>query len=311
MIAPNGVDREDDSIMKTWTTLGIGAVALGLWSMPARAGDAVKDLPGPIDSLQDLQDTGKMLFKIADENNDGEISQKEAIDAGNLLVGGFFFRADQNGDGVLSKAELRQARDQVLAQKPVLRVILQRAKANNPERANESAQNAAQGVMSLLDTNNDGQLQASELRQMVQTSVQGVFASTDTNRDGQLSPTEVNAAIVGAARAAAQAAFQKADSDRNGQLSQAEFDKALIEPANALFHLLDANNDGQISPQEAQTAERFIADRVRQFNVPEPANSARNLLRSGRKPSDVAPIPNINVTPPSAPTAPPATAPVQ
>ena len=46
---------------------------------------------GPIQNIQDLQDTGKLLFKLADTNNDGQISQKEATDAGNLLVGGFFF----------------------------------------------------------------------------------------------------------------------------------------------------------------------------------------------------------------------------
>ena len=51
--------------------------------------------------------------------------------------------------------------------------------------------------MSLVDTNNDGQLQATELRQTVQTGVQGLYAAADTNRDGQLTPTELNAAIAG------------------------------------------------------------------------------------------------------------------
>src|SRR5262245_53875319 len=40
------------------------------------------DIPGPIDSVRDLQDTAKMLFKMADTNNDGQISQKEAVDVG-------------------------------------------------------------------------------------------------------------------------------------------------------------------------------------------------------------------------------------
>ena len=35
-------------------------------------------VPGPIDSLQDLESTGRMLFKLADTNNDNFISQKEA-----------------------------------------------------------------------------------------------------------------------------------------------------------------------------------------------------------------------------------------
>jgi Ca2+-binding EF-hand superfamily protein len=288
-------------MMKMLGTVGMGALALGILALPARAADVQKDLPGPIDSLQDLQDTGKMLFKLADENNDGQISQKEATDTGNLLVGGFFFRADANGDGTLSKQELQQARDEVLAQKPVLRVLLMRAntnRANNagnaPGQPTSSIRSAGQGVMSLLDSNNDGQIQAAELRQMVQTSVQSLYAAADTNRDGQLSPSEVNAAVVGAARAAAQASFQKADTDGNGQLSQAEYDKAIIQPANAVFHMLDANGDNQISQQEAQSAQRFILNQIRMLNTPEPANSPRNLLQSGRTPGEVAPVPNFN-----------------
>jgi hypothetical protein len=125
------------------------------------------DAPGPIDSLQDLQDTGKMVFKLADANNDGQISQQEAIDAANLAVGGFFFRADANGDGVLSKDEARQAQAQFMAQSPLLRVFM----ANNPNLqaaaagnapAGTPAANAGQAIETLLDANNDGQLQASE-----------------------------------------------------------------------------------------------------------------------------------------------------
>ncbi len=101
----------------------VGTIALGLAATTALAADAQKDLPGPIDSLQDLQDSGKMLFKLADENNDGQISQREAVDAGNLLVGGFFFRADANGDGTLSKPEITDAETNTLAQRPILRFL--------------------------------------------------------------------------------------------------------------------------------------------------------------------------------------------
>ncbi|MHC5537122.1 EF-hand domain-containing protein [Singulisphaera rosea] len=273
--------------------LGIGALATGLFAAPARSDDAQKDIPGPIDSLQDLQDTGKMVFKLADENNDGQVSQKEATDAGNLLVGGVFFRADANGDGVLSKEELTQARDSVLAQKPILKFVVQKAKAANPAQANAATANVAQGAMSLLDSNNDGQIQANELRQLVQTSVQGVYAAADTNRDGQMSPMEVNAAVTGLIRSVAQATFRAADADGNGQLSQAEYDKAIVGPANAVFNVLDANGDGQISEQEAQSAQRIVANQIQMLQVPEPANSPRNLIRSGKSPEEVAPIPTI------------------
>jgi len=288
-------------MVNTFRMMGLSALALTMLTIPARAADAQKDLPGPIDSLQDLQDTGKMLFKLADDNNDGQISQKEAGDVGNLVVGGYFFRADANGDGALSKQEMQQARDQVLAQKPYLRVLMMRAKknqaagaANTPAQGNTGS--PAQGLLTLLDSNSDSQIQATELKQMVQTTVQSLFAAADTNRDGQMNPTEFNAAIAGAARSAVQAAFQKADSDSNGQLSQAEYDKAVVEPANAVFHMLDANGDGQISQQEFQTAERFLASQVRALNMPEAANSPRRLIESGRKPAEVAPVPNFNNT---------------
>lgn len=272
---------------------------------PARGAQATghpvganQDLPGPIDNLQDLEDAGKMLFKLADTNNDGQISQKEAIDAGDLLVGGFFFRADQNGDGTLTKEEAQQARDSLLQQKPLLRFVMQRVKSDtkaktNTGNSNTSANHPLRGVANLLDTNNDKKLEATELRQAVQTAVQGIYAAADTNRDGQLSPTEINAGIIGAARAASDATFQAADTDHNGQLSRDEYDKAIVEPANTIFAIIDANNDGQLSQDELKSARRLVAGQLRMLRVPEPPNSARNLINSGAKPDQVAPVPAI------------------
>jgi len=234
-----------------------------------------------------------MAFKMADTNNDGQISQKEAIDAGNLMVGGFFFRADQNGDGTLSPDEARQAREALFAQKPLLRYVAARGKAANP--ANNNGGSPVQAFANLLDANNDKQLQAAEVRQAVQSGVQGMFAVADTNRDGQLSPTEINAAVIGAARTATQAAFQQADNDKNGSLSREEFDRAVVEPANMVFAILDANGDGQLSTEEMQQARRLVGSQFRRMMVPEPANSARNLIRTGVSPDQVAPVPNIPV----------------
>jgi len=287
--------------MKMFLKLSAGALIVGLSFLPtsARSQEAVRDLPGPIDSLQDLEDTGKMLFKMADTNNDGQVSQKEATEALNGIVGGFFFRADTNGDGTVSREELQAARQEILNQKPLIRMLVQQMRAERnapgvqPVAGNANTANAARGVLSLVDTNNDGNIQANEVRQMVQTSVQSFYAAADTNRDGQLSPTEVNAAIVGAAKAAAQASFQKADTDGNGQLSEAEFDKAITEPAHAVFQAMDTNHDGQLSPQEAQAARRVVMSQIRRLNMPEAPNSPRNLINSGRRPAEVAPVPNF------------------
>jgi len=293
---------------RTW----IASLALAVVAMPAIAradGEAKKDLPGPIDSLQDLQDSGKMLFKLADENNDGQISQKEATDAGNLLVGGFFFRADANGDGTLTHEEAIAARDAFMRDKPWVKYVIDTVKSKKAQagQSTNTAEDSLRGILSVVDTNNDKQLQAAELRQAVQTTVQSVFATADTNRDGQLSPTEVNAAIAGAGKSAAQAVFQEADADNNGSISEAEFNKALLKPAQVVFAVMDLNHDGQITQEEAQRARKAVMRQIEKLTVPEPANSARHLIHSGRAPSDVAPVPTFNVPKPVQAT--PSTAP--
>jgi len=307
--------REKAMTLKKLATLSAGVLSLALLANPARAQQPAEhkqgDLPGPIDSLQDVQDTGRMIFKMADENNDGQISQKEAIDAANLAVGGFFFRADQNGDGVLSQEEAKAARDSFLNAKPWLRYAVQTARASKPaggENATRNA-NALATLEATFDSNNDKQLQATELRQAVQTAVQGAFAAADTNRDGQLSPAELNASIAGASRQVAQAAFQQADTDNNGQISQAEFEKAIVEPARVAFQIMDLNHDGQLSQQEAQTARQLVMSRVRALNFPEPGNSPRHrvnqALGSSTQPAAGTTQPATGTSP--APTPPPPT----
>jgi Ca2+-binding EF-hand superfamily protein len=266
--------------MKTLKTLGLGALALALLASTTRAADAQKDLPGPIDSLEDLQDTGKMLFKLADTNNDNRISQKEAVDAGNLLAGGFFFRADANGDGTVTRDESRAAREALFNQKPLLRFIFERTRDETQRQGSQpQIAQAKQTVMNLLDSNHDGNFSAPELRQAVQNTVQTIFMMADKNGDGQLDPAEVNASVVDAGRAAVQTAFNAADLDKNGAVSQAEFDRAIINPAHVLFRIFDANNDNQISQDEMRSGMQTLAREMRQLRVPEPGNSIPNQLR--------------------------------
>ncbi len=280
-------------IKQPWMT-SVQALSLSLVALVGSASAQKADMPGPIDSLADLQDSGRIVFKLVDANNDGQISQKEAVEAGYLAVGGLFFRADANGDGSVTKEEVKAARESLLADKPLVRFMIQRIQATQP-KANGGSPNPAAVFMGLVDANTDGNLQATEVRQAVQTTVQGAFAAADTNRDGLMSPTEVNAAIIGAVKAVQQATFQAADTDNDGQVSKEEFTKSLTDPVNAAFAVIDANNDGKLSPQELQSAGRIIETQVKRMVVPEPANSARNLLNSGQRPEQVAPVPVIPV----------------
>jgi len=290
-----------------WTTL-LGLAALA--SSACYGDDKYKTdvLPGPINGFSDLQDSAKLAFKLADTNNDGQISQKEAIDAGNLLVGGFFFRADTNGDGVLTEQEGQQARETLFAQQPLLKFVVLRSKPTNPAPGDQAqnVQPVASGatndkghvvrsftndpmrtIENLLDTNRDQKIEASELRQAVQTGVNTLFLMADNNQDGQLSPYELNDAVTQVANSAVQSVFQAADTDRNNALSMDEYDKALTEPAHAVFRVLDANADNQLTLDELERAERIIADQIARLRVPEASNSVRNRIQSynNRSPS--------------------------
>ncbi len=286
---------------KRFLMSGAFSLALsGLFSGNLMAQDKkAGDLPGPIDSLSDIQDSAKMLFKLADTNNDGQISQKEAVDAGNLLVGGFFFRADANGDGTLSPEEARAAKEALLSQQPLLRYVLQKAKPTNGDATQVGAvgqpttgnQNPVQMITNMLDTNRDQKIEATELRQAVQMGVQTLFTVADANQDGQLSPAELNRAVGEAAKTAVQVAFQTADSDHNNALSMAEFDKALTEPAHAVFRVLDGNNDGQLTIDELQKAQQIITDQIDRLRVQEPSNSIRNQIRSRTSAGIGQPVP--------------------
>lgn len=267
------------------------------------------------DAIENLENTGKLLFKLADTNNDNRISQKEAIDAGNLLVGGFFFRADANGDGTVSAAEAAAARESLFNQRPLLRLIFERGKEEiNRQGGVQVASNQPGGgtqrlnLASLLDANHDGNYSAAEVRQAVQNSVQSLFMVADRNGDGQLDPAEVNQAILEIARTAAQTAFNSADTDHNGALSEAEFDKAILNPAHVWFRILDANNDRQISRDEMRSGIQTVMRELKAMSVPEAPNSLSNRIRNMNIQSTPTPAPASGTTVAPAPAT---TAPVQ
>jgi len=274
-------------------------LAAAFLTTSARA-DGPNDVPGPIDNLSDLQDTAKMAFKLADSNNDGLISQKEAVDLGNLLVGGFFFRADADGDGKVTKAEADQAREALFNQRPLLRFVFERTQQEANQTGDKAKiDDAREQIMNMVDTNKDGSIDATELRQAVQTTVQSLFLTADRSGDGQLDPSELNGAVVEVGRAGLQTAFKAADADNDGAVSRAEFDKAIVKPANVVFRVIDADNDGRITNEELQKGTQVLVRELRNLKVPEPANSLPNQIqnavnaaptsRSAARPANIAP----------------------
>jgi len=285
--------------MKMHAKFGMGVLSLGMMAVPGLAGAQEhrgEDLPNPMQLIRLVQTVGKTVFMAADVNHDDQISQKEAVDAANTMVGGYFFQADRDGNGVVSQEEAKAVSDNFFNQNPWLRYAWQSIQSQQKNARNNTNQaNAIQGFETLIDSNGDKQIQATELRQMVQTLTQSIFAAADTNRDGQMNPSEINAAVAGGAQALAQLSFQQADTDNNGSLSRAEYDKAIIEPANVVFQIVDRDKNGEITQQEAQQAQRVVVSQVRMLDVPEPPNSLTNLIESGKTPNEAAPVPTFGV----------------
>ena len=95
--------------------------------------------------------------------------QQEAIDAANVIAGGFFFKADKNGDGVLSPDEARRAPRSTSARNRGSAMSSTAPSLQEPRQpvagqptATVANQNPVATFMASFNTNNDKQLQATE-----------------------------------------------------------------------------------------------------------------------------------------------------
>jgi Ca2+-binding EF-hand superfamily protein len=302
----------------------MGTMAMGFTTFASAmtyADDKPKAGLRPLQNLPELE--AEALIKLIDTNNDGQLSQKEVGDAGNFLAGGIFFRADTNGDGVLDREEGNQARDAIYKKAPLLKLLLERVKATYAEKPDQPQANATNDdldsifkqlaadpvltIGNLLDSNHNQKIEATEVHQAVQTGVQVLFSIADKNQDAQLSPEELEAAVGEVAKSTLQTVFQAADTDRNGSLSMSEYDKAVSKPAHALFRVIDANNDNQMTLAELERAEHFLAEQFQGLRVRAPKNSLSNDTQNGLndprrprtpdQPSPGAPSPNATAAP--------------
>jgi Ca2+-binding EF-hand superfamily protein len=195
------------------------------------------------------------LVAMADVNRDGRVSKEEASNVTSFLVGGFFFRADGNGDGTITPEEGRQARVEFMNQRPELASVVR-------EVRNNAGQNPLAVVAQMLDVEYGKPLTIAEARQATTTAVNDLYGWTDVDRDGYLTVAEARAAADQGARALGGAAFQAADTDRNGGLSYEEFEAALRGTARTAFGLADTSNNGQLSMDEAAAVIGQLSSRI-------------------------------------------------
>jgi Ca2+-binding EF-hand superfamily protein len=189
-----------------------------------------------------LRASSEAWLASVDTDGDAMISRKEAIVAGQQLVGGVFFRVDQNHDGRLAPMELRTARSILLREHPILRTLL-----SSPRTSSYSMRQ----LLGYLDTNGERGMELNEASLAVSTAVDALFAMSDTNRDGRIAVSELHVAANKLSESTARAALQAIDVDKNGAVSAGELDAAMLQATRQAFVRMDRNGDGMLSPEEA------------------------------------------------------------
>ena len=159
-----------------------------------------------------------MLFQ-ADTNNDGALTRQE-FDAGRAAM---FTRMDANNDGQLAREEMRRMHDGHRGHRGMHAMHLRGA-----------------------DANNDGTITREEfLARPIEH-----FNRLDANHDGAISGAEMPAPRESGEHHGARGDHPNPDANADHQLSRAEF----ATMGAAMFDHLDANHDGRVTRQEAETA---------------------------------------------------------
>ncbi|AUX29045.1 MULTISPECIES: EF-hand domain-containing protein [Sorangium] len=201
------------------------------------------------------------LIALADANQDGALSKDEALGLTNVVVGGFFFRADENGDGVVTPEEGRKVRAEFMNQNPAAAALFQEARRT-------TGKSPFATLARLFDVDYGKPLPIAEARDAARAAVEDLYRAADQNRDGILSRAEASAVVWDGARALGRSAFEAADGDRNGRLTLQEFQAALQEPAKVAFAMADTNNDGQLTEEEGA---RAMGQLVKRLGIQPPA----------------------------------------
>lgn len=195
------------------------------------------------------------FVNLADADGNGKISRDEAQSASNFVIGGLFFRADQNADGRVTPEEGRKVRNQVTSSHPALASFLSGVR-------DATGQSPFKSLADALDINYGETLTIQQARKTADEALDGLFRVADGNHDGELTRQEAIGASWNGMRAVGQAVFTSADTNNDKRLSQQEFQAALDGAAANVFKLADANHDGQLSQDEAAVAIDNAAQRL-------------------------------------------------
>ena len=214
-------------LMTIAATLGFAAVA-SAQDMPPQG-------PPPGGGGFGGQQRPRFQFADLDKNKDGKLSRDEWP---SFMPPQTFDTTDTNHDGFVDEAEWNAAR----------------------QRFAGGGRGAGETIIKFLDANKDGKVSRDEFARLVT-----LFDILDQNHDGMLTQEELNGFFRAFNEAQTQATggvevnnlFTKYDKNKDGKLGPDELTD------ERLFKALDLNKDGSITKDEAETALKQMADRVK------------------------------------------------
>jgi hypothetical protein len=245
-------------------TSGRVAPATATTSEPSSTGQQRSMLIGGVAACQPTGEVNAMVSRwveVADADANGKISKSEAQAFSNFVIGGFFFRADADGDGVVGAEEGRAARSELVAQYPALATLLNQARA-------VAGESPFKALADMVGVDYGKPLSADDARKAARGAMNDLFKVVDDDSDGTITPAEARAASWEAVRALGQRAFRSGDANKDGKLDLAEFQSAVGTTAKLAFEAGDANDNGSLTEEEAAVA---LGGVVRRLGIPMPS----------------------------------------
>ncbi len=212
---------------------------------------------GSCQASNQVETAMSQLVEHADANHDGEISRKEAESFMNFALGGFFFRADENGDGKVTPEEGREARLEFAAQNPAIAALLQQVQA-----VGHAGKKPFVRIAEIMNVDYDQPIAAKDVRAAANSALDDLYSVVDKNHDKKISILEARSASVAGAQALGHQVFAAADTNGDGAVELAELEASVDAGVKSAFGTADQNSDGKLTEQEAAAAFGGIAYRL-------------------------------------------------
>jgi hypothetical protein len=187
------------------------------------------------------------LIDLADTDSNGQVSRDEARAGMNFLLGGLFFRADDNADGKITPEEGRKVRTELDQQHPAVGALLKQVRES-------TGKSPFQTIAQLVNVDYGQTVTLEDARAAARTALDDLFRVADTDKNDVIGRQEAISASWEGVRSLGRHAFSAADTNDDGYLSTSEFEDVLTGSAKAVFSLADTDDDGRLTEKEAAIA---------------------------------------------------------